>query len=537
VLIVGLLFVLTTQRDHTVTLRSSDTARSPVRAPPAGIRKAQSTHQRDTGPETPQSPAPVSTPAEDNPAESKPFNQTDLVEKVEPSIVQIETDLGVGSGFIIDESGLIVTNYHVIDGATRATATFSNGLSAQIAGWVVADRRQDLVILCTETTERITVIPIGFGVPRNGESVIALGSSRGSGITVTEGTVSAIRSGEQVREVIGEAFSAMGFDPEATWIQTTAAISAGNSGGPLVTMEGKVVGVNTRMILADQNVNFAVSAEVIGKLMQDMPKKPSPLGEFPGDNGQSIPVAPHARVNITLPSVAKLTEAMLEIPKQWQDKLFPKEAIVFIARYSNDTLQGVFTLSNAKLDGWAAMLYEDGHLQTLASYKEAKLHGPLRQWQENGERLLYAYYGSNNKHGLVCFFQNGTPWLIQECDKGQIQSQYLVKWTKDLARAVPAEQLAGDEIAEMAKACRKLDALEEKMKRNEPILKRQLRDWFVDERDKARREQFKESAPDRKRDQSERIQGHNAQKRAAWESNWRNTLERSLPYSRKSDAW
>ncbi|MCD4728197.1 MAG: trypsin-like peptidase domain-containing protein [Pirellulales bacterium] len=440
----------------------------------------------------------------------------DLVEKVNLSIVQIETEYGLGSGFVIDESGLIVTNYHVIHGATRATAKFSNGLSVEIEGYVAADKRRDLAILCIKTKEKLNAIPIRSELPRQGESVIAIGSPRGLEFTVSEGIVSAIRTDFQPK-VRGR-----DYDPGITWVQTTAAISPGNSGGPLVAMDGKVVGVNTIIDIkpGSQNLNFAIHAGTITKLMQNMADKPSSLASLPGvrhrpcrpdkdlDKGKS-----KLRINITLPSGAKLTEAMLEVPRNWERNLFPETATVYTAMYPNDKIQGVFTLDNAKLDGAAIALFESGYFQTLAFYKRAKLNGPMKRWKENGERILYVDYKYGRKHGLLCLFQAGSPWLIQEWDKGNIQNKYLVKFSE----LVPKAQMNAEESEEYGKAITELALLEAMLKENEAELKKTLAKWYRKEHERIKRERQTELAPGKLSRQLDRISKLNSARATGFE--------------------
>ena len=82
------------------------------------------------------------------------LNTADLVDKVEPSIVRIITDTSqLGSGFVVNINGLIVTNYPAIEGASRATVKFSNGLSTEIAGYVAVDKGRDLAVLRINTSK------------------------------------------------------------------------------------------------------------------------------------------------------------------------------------------------------------------------------------------------------------------------------------------------------------------------------------------------------------------------------------------------
>ena len=141
----------------------------------------------------------------------------------------------LGSGFVIDPSGIIVTNNHVIADADEIEVNFSDGskLKATVIG---KDAKTDLALLKVESDKPLTSVPMGDSNKiRVGDWVMAIGNPFGLGGTVTVGIVSArnrdINSG-----------------PYDDFIQTDAAINRGNSGGPLFNMEGEVVGINTAII-------------------------------------------------------------------------------------------------------------------------------------------------------------------------------------------------------------------------------------------------------------------------------------------------
>lgn len=186
----------------------------------------------------------------------------DIIERVERSVVRIETDSedggGVGSGFVVDDAGTIVTNYHVIAGAKSATAFFPDGRQVEFLGTLLVDETRDIAVarLATALAPAVKIIE---GLPRKGERVIALGAPFGLSFTATNGIVSAIRSAEEMRSDMGRS-QVMG-----TWIQVDAPLSPGNSGGPLINIAGEVVAMST---LASgggraQNLNFGISARDI----------------------------------------------------------------------------------------------------------------------------------------------------------------------------------------------------------------------------------------------------------------------------------
>ncbi len=204
----------------------------------------------------------------DDPPAGDSVDLTEVVEKIEPSVVQVKTDRGLGSGFIVDSRGLVVTNYHVIEGAAKATVTFENQLSAEVAGYVAGDKGKDLAVIAVKTNAELPALPLHRDLPRKGERVAAFGAPEGLVGTVSQGIVSAIRSGKELQAIMGgEGGPWAGVDPKTTWIQTTAPISQGSSRGPLVDMEGKVVGVNTRSKPGGQNLNFAIAAAEAADLL------------------------------------------------------------------------------------------------------------------------------------------------------------------------------------------------------------------------------------------------------------------------------
>jgi len=165
-----------------------------------------------------------------------------------------------GSGFVIDPSGLIVTNAHVIEGASAIQVRLADGKRFQ--GKVVGrDNRVDLALLKIEGATGLTALPLGDSNRlRVGEFVLALGNPFGLEQSVSFGIVS--RKGAPLT------VAAPGFD----FIQTDAAINPGNSGGPLVNVAGEVVGVNT-MAARNGSIGFAIPANLVKMLLPQLATK------------------------------------------------------------------------------------------------------------------------------------------------------------------------------------------------------------------------------------------------------------------------
>ena len=158
----------------------------------------------------------------------------------------------LGSGFVIDASGLIVTNNHVIEGADEITANFNDGTKL-IATLVGHDDKTDLALLRVKADKPLTAVNFGDSSRmRVGDWVMAVGNPFGLGGTVTLGIVSA-----RNRDINSGPFD--------NFIQTDAAINRGNSGGPLFDMDGEVIGINTAIISptgGSIGIGFAVPSEI-----------------------------------------------------------------------------------------------------------------------------------------------------------------------------------------------------------------------------------------------------------------------------------
>jgi len=211
-----------------------------------------------------------------------------LVAKVDPAVVTIKLPDGNGSGFLIDEQGILVTNYHVIEGAKEATAIFLDKTAVKIEGFVAVSAGKDIALLRIQPGGRkLQALRLAEAKPAKGEKVYAFGAPLGLSGSVSDGLVSAVRAGEDMRDTLKSAtgreiyVDVLGYDLDADWIQTTAPISPGNSGGPLVNSRGEVVGINSWRQPFGQNLNFAVCSIHIKQLMGNSGMSLRPLADLP----------------------------------------------------------------------------------------------------------------------------------------------------------------------------------------------------------------------------------------------------------------
>ena len=193
---------------------------------------------------------------------------TGVVDRVGPSVVRIDVSgpngrpAGSGSGVIVSPDGLVLTNAHVVGTGmrTKITTLDGRGFSARVLG---ADPDTDLALLRIDENENLPFARLGDSrALKRGQVAIAIGNPLGFDATVTAGVVSAL--GRSLRAQNGRLIDDV--------IQTDAALNPGNSGGPLVSSAGEVIGINTAVIAGAQGICFAVAANtakfVLGELIR-----------------------------------------------------------------------------------------------------------------------------------------------------------------------------------------------------------------------------------------------------------------------------
>jgi S1-C subfamily serine protease len=229
-------------------------------------------HGSASGAASPAGSAAVASPAADFPS-SAPVGATGgvvgVVKRVMPAVVNVVSTTpngkGEGTGFVVRSDGVIVTNFHVVEGATKVTVLSSDEPPVRYAARVIGgDPQADVAIVKVDATGLATV-PMGrSSALQLGQPVVAIGYALGlqGGPSVTTGVVSSLTRKITVPDERCTACSG-GQRVYGDVVQTDAAINPGNSGGPLVNLAGQVVGINTAGVSAGnaENVGFAIQID------------------------------------------------------------------------------------------------------------------------------------------------------------------------------------------------------------------------------------------------------------------------------------
>jgi len=189
-----------------------------------------------------------------------------------------QRQMGLGSGFIIDRNGTILTNYHVVDGAQKISVTLSDGKSydAKVLG---KDEKTDIAVIKIDAGQDLPAVTLGDSDRLDvGEWVMAIGNPFGLDHTVTSGIVSA--KGRQI-----------GAGPYDNFIQTDASINPGNSGGPLINLRGEVVGITTAIYSqsgGNIGIGFAIPTNSIKEVLPQLKDKGRVVRGYLGTTVQKI---------------------------------------------------------------------------------------------------------------------------------------------------------------------------------------------------------------------------------------------------------
>ncbi len=239
----------------------------------------------DEGATEQQSPHGASSAPEDGLIDAYSRTVSSVVGDVGPAVVRVEPGSsaggrgGLGSGSVLSPDGLVVTNSHVVQGERIVTLTLADG--RQIEAQRLGDDPQTDIALLRATESALPFAEFGDSKTlRIGQIAIAIGNPLGFESTVTAGIVSAL--GRSIRSQTGHLIDDV--------IQTDAALNPGNSGGPLVDSSGRIIGVNTAVIMGAQNICFAVASNTAKFVITEIIRHGRVRRAFIGISAQTVPV-------------------------------------------------------------------------------------------------------------------------------------------------------------------------------------------------------------------------------------------------------
>jgi serine protease Do len=264
-----------------------------------------------------------------------------------------------GSGFVISPDGYIVTNRHVVDGASKVKVSFDDQeeIDAVIKG---TDERTDIALLKIEPKKPLTVVKFADKSPRVGDWVLAVGNPFGLGGTVTAGIVSAL-----ARNIGGP------YD----YMQIDAAVNHGNSGGPAFNLEGNVVGVNTAIYSptgGNVGIAFAVPADTVKRVVEQLQKGGTVSRGWLGVRIQNIDADMAGSLGLKEPKGAVVSEVMPNGP----------------------AAAAGFKVADAILSVNADEIEDSRDLQRTIADLPANAEVDIKVWRDNGEKTLRVKLGT-----------------------------------------------------------------------------------------------------------------------------------------------
>ena len=360
---------------------------------------------------------------------------------------------GLGSGFVINPDGYVVTNNHVVEGATEIRVKFSDG--RELPGKVVGrDDKTDLALVKVEATG-LPVIPMGDSSKLEvGEPVMAIGNPFGLEQTVTTGIVSA--TGRTI-----------GAGPYDDFIQTDASINPGNSGGPLVNARGEVIGVNTMIASGSGGsvgIGFAIPTNMVKPVVTQLAQNGHVVRGWLGVSIQ--PVTKDLATSFGLPNTTGALVGSVS-DNSPASKAGLKQGDV-ITRYDGKAVERWSDLPRAVAE---TPLNREVPIDVMRDGKKLTLNAKIARLDEQDQRAEATTEQAATKLGLAG--RTLTPALAQQLGIAQTKG-VVVEQVEDGGRAQNAGITAGDVIVEVDRQpIAGVDALQQALKRhptNTPVL-------------------------------------------------------------------
>jgi S1-C subfamily serine protease len=449
-----------------------------------------------------------------------------IVEAIEASVVYIDTGKSIGSGFVATQN-IIVTNYHVIDDAREAKVSFKDKTVYPVKGFLGCDIGRDVALLWIEPDRLLRPLPVATELPKQLEAVIALGAPKGFSFTASQGNVSAIRTGKEISEISTKMVGLdiygllLNYGPDATWVQSTAAISGGSSGGPLVNTRGEVVGINTWTHRKAESMHFASSCTNIQKVLAEyanakyqsllaLPQPPKPLASSnpAGDPTRSMAFANPTAFRIELPTGTIFSSDTIRINV---DRIIQtiEKARSRIELEAPNGGQILCCHQRGVPHGPSVGIHPTGRPSTVIGYDEGRREEAVKTWDDQGQPVYYCQYDNGKPNGLCCLLRESRPVLALEYQTGQIKAIHFVKGGT-VSQSFANETDAMKDV-DAAAALEKIRKIEDELEANE----RRFRKLVREQEEQLRRQRVSVLNPQKRANIGARLQERNAKADAA----------------------
>jgi len=206
-----------------------------------------------------------------------PADLSEAADRILPSTVIVDTRLATGTGWVYDESGIVITNYHVIKDARNVYVTLNDGRRYRATS-VVSDAISDLAVLYIDATD-MTAAAIGNAATlRIGDQVVAVGNSLGNGISVKTGRITHL---SMTVSIADQDFYDL--------IENTSAIQQGDSGGPLVNKDGEVIGISCAKVGGTREIAYAININTALPILHELIETGTMVWPYLGIIGSDSP--------------------------------------------------------------------------------------------------------------------------------------------------------------------------------------------------------------------------------------------------------
>jgi len=407
-----------------------------------------------------------------------------IVEQARQAVVRIETagpKRSVGAGFLVDKSGLVATNYHLLAGAQECTVEFVDKRRYRVAQVEAVEHSADLAVLRIPEQD-VEALMLATGPPQQGDEVYTFGVPSALGFRVSRGVVSAVTAVNEDRD--GQSKAGEGpstNDPtRIELVQSDAPIFSGNSGGPLLSSRGEVLGVNSWQITQGQNLSCASATANLRRLLEAA-QSATPIAGLPKPqpSAASSKVSQPAATSVTLPGGKLLDLAIFKHqPGQLAEAAGTDTSNVLTINYASGKEAVRVQRQADVLHGESVSYYETGKPMLVANYLNGQRQGNFLAYRaDDGGLAFVAQYRKQKRHGFVVLFADGSPWLIQEFEGDRPVAFHLCEQMSVHKTFQPQED---DPILHEAVA--QLEELGKTLTEHEKKVKRFVRSVDLDER-------------------------------------------------------